>query len=144
LFYSKLQNVAITPNSYRLVTRVVTNSIDTINKQIQAKVDGITESTAQEIASIARQLAPKGKTKRKRKGLPLWQTIVAGKVDKVWKVRVSAPYAGFVEYGTVHQAAQPFLRPAINHVKTRFARRVGQMQAGLGARLGQSTRIQRF
>ena len=29
------------------------------------------------------------------------------------EVRTAVPYAGFVEFGTINQAAQPYLRPAI-------------------------------
>lgn len=41
-----------------------------------------------------------------------------------WEVEVGAPYAGFVEFGTVHMSAQPYFRPAVEQVGTDVGRRV--------------------
>lgn len=39
-----------------------------------------------------------------------------------WEVTVGVAYGIYVEYGTVHMAAQPFLRPAIAVVRPAFQR----------------------
>lgn len=37
-----------------------------------------------------------------------------------WEVNVGVEYGVYVEYGTVHMAAQPFLRPSIEAVRPSF------------------------
>jgi len=61
----------------------------------------VEENAAQIVAQIAEQLAPK-----------LTGKLSASVDDEGGLVVVTAPYGAYVEYGTRHTKAQPFLRPA--------------------------------
>ena len=98
------------------------------------------EVAAEQIASRARQLVPIGKdvpqgkgkwSKRESGALKRTIRVVRLKGDPKQNVRVYAGnsgdvyYAGFVEYGTVKMKAKPFLRPALNEIKSRIEEIIG-------------------
>jgi HK97 gp10 family phage protein len=77
----------------------------------QEKLDKAAKETIEEIAkkieTAAKQFVPV------RTGY-LRSTIYSEPIDEFnIHVGASAPYSGFVEYGTSHMAAKPFLRPAL-------------------------------
>lgn len=82
------------------------------NAMNQAAVRGSKE-VAQEVAEIARREVPIGATGA------LHGSIQVARMGNQWGVTAGgpdAPYATYVEYGTMKMNAQPFLRPAIAEV----------------------------
>jgi HK97 gp10 family phage protein len=74
----------------------------------------IASETAQNAASLAKQLAPEDTGALK-------ESIFIEQLSETrFKVGAAVPYAGFVENGTVFQDAQPFLRPAIEFARKDF------------------------
>jgi HK97 gp10 family phage protein len=65
-----------------------------------------------------RARAPRRKTRRRKGEVPMYQSIRVTKIQNDHKrhrlygrAYVAKNYAKFVEYGTVHMRAQPFVRP---------------------------------
>jgi len=50
-----------------------------------------------------------------------------GDSDLTWEVGVTAEYGIFLEYGTVHMAARPYLTPAVEMVRPQFLREMGDI-----------------
>ena len=80
-------------------------------KQLRAGISSDSENAAEKYAKAvskeARIIAPVDTGRLKK-------SIRAKKILPTrWEVRVTAPYAVYVEYGTRHMAAQPYLRPAL-------------------------------
>lgn len=78
----------------------------------KAAIDRGARAYADAVADLAEQLAPVD-TGALRESIH----VEDGDVDGSYKVVASVPYAVYVEYGTAHAAAQPFLTPAAQHVK---------------------------
>lgn len=107
------------------------------DKAIRDRVEKVMKESAEEIAVVAAGLAPKLTG-------DLAKSIKPVKLDDAhWRVFVGEPYGMYPEFGTVHQAAQPYLRPAVDAEKSRIRRRLGQIRKGLADELGLSTRIQK-
>lgn len=71
------------------------------------------KEVAKQVAEIARRDVPKGKTGK------LHDSIQVAHMGNQWGVTAGgpdAPYAMYIEYGTMKMNAQPFLRPAIAEV----------------------------
>lgn len=91
-----------------------------------ARMDGIEAAydAARVIAARASQLAPQDT------GF-MAENIYAEMTPEGGAVISEAPYTLFVEYGTVHMAAQPFLRPAMDEYQAeidRAAQRAGDRE----------------
>lgn len=109
-----------------------------LEAKMEQRVQDVVYDTAVEVREIAKQLAPK------RTGFMADSIRIANSIAvEELRVVVGADYARFVEFGTRFQASQPFLRPAINSVKGRLRRRLGQIRAGLAKDIGTSTVVQR-
>ncbi len=83
---------------------------DTILKAARAAAADYIAATAEHVEAIAISLAPVGETGH------LAQSIRSrrfGNNKLKWEIVADAPYAAFVELGTIRMAAQPFLRPAV-------------------------------
>lgn len=80
---------------------------------VQTAIREASEWTAMEAANRARSRAPV-RTGRLRGSI---QTLTASAESKV---QVTAPYAGYVEFGTRRMRAQPFLRPSVQEVQHLF------------------------
>ena len=105
---------------------------------MERRIEKAVRETAEEIAAIAFQLAPK------RTGA-MADSIkaVQQSANAAWMVVVGKDYARFPEFGTQYQAAQPFLRPAVYAVKNRLRRRLGAIEKGLADDLGTRTVVRR-
>lgn len=78
------------------------------------------EATAKDIAKDAKARVPV------RSGR-LRDSITPERIDEFTQiVTVHAEYAAFVEYGTRHMAAQPYLIPAVEAARQEFARRIAK------------------
>ncbi len=87
---------------------------------------------AEIVVERARQLAPVDT------GWMKWHTITSrpaqynkGKTmnDMIYEIHVNAEYAGYQEYGTSHNRAHPFLRPAISQTKEEVMRIIQEAMA---------------
>lgn len=83
---------------------------------LEPALGAVVAKTANEIANRARDLAPV-ETGTLRDSIEVAQI---GPLE--WEVQVTAPYATFVEYGSTHQPAHPFLTPAAEAVRGEFIR----------------------
>lgn len=116
--------------SFRLKAKIVKNNFPAVRGEIRTQTVRVVNDTAAEVESIAKQLAPV-ETGRLRDSIHT-ENYRNGELKRVV---AEAEYAGYVEYGTVHSAAQPFLRPAVESVKSRVNRRLGQIEKGLGRKI---------
>lgn len=113
-----------------------------LTRDIERKAFAVTVEMAEEVAEIARGLAPKGNPLNWRESrnweiYPVLEESIEVVAEKGRiSVEARAGHAGYVEFGTVHQDSQPFMRPAINAARTRVNRRLGRIQKGLGAQIG--------
>lgn len=110
----------------------------------RAAMDGL-ERAANIIAQRAREKFPLGKPKGKT-GQEQWKSMDTGKLrstirvvrlkgDPNLNVRIyagskKAPYANFIEHGTIKLPKRPFLRPALNMVKKDIVGLVTEDAAG--------------
>src|SRR5437773_2523452 len=83
--------------------RIVFNRIPEVQLELEARVQELADHAAEITAEEARARAP----------------VLTGRLrDSIGaeggRVTVGAPYAAFVEYGTAHNAAEPFLTPAVS------------------------------
>jgi len=81
-------------------------------------VSELVEKGRELLAEKARQVADEATSMAPVKTGRLASSISANGSGDGWVVRADAPYAAFVELGTRYQAAQPFLRPAIQSVQS--------------------------
>ena len=125
--------------NFRLRAKTVKNNFPQLKGAVRGGVVKIVNESATEIAAIARQLAPVD-TGFLRDSI----AVESYNRNELLRVIVDAPYAGFVEYGTSAQAAQPFLRPAVEAVKSRMNRRLGQIVRGLGGEIGAKNSVARY
>lgn len=91
--------------TYTRLPQVITNL---------ATVDAIVAKAAADIEAGAKVRAPVD-TGTLRNSIQASMVGVAH-----WRVTVGADYGVHVEWGTVHMAAQPFLRPAVTEVRPQF------------------------
>lgn len=89
---------------------------------IDSAADGVLRKYGGLIAKEARRIVPKD-THNLEKSIrysPSEKNVVA-----------EMPYAGFVEFGTVKMAPQPYMRPATNKYRKPFRQELVQLGAGL-------------
>jgi HK97 gp10 family phage protein len=77
--------------------------------RVEAAGEVVEETGAQMVAALAAQKAPR-----------LTGHMAASVDEQGGQVIVDTPYAGYQEYGTRHNAAQPFLRPAKEEAEVPF------------------------
>jgi HK97 gp10 family phage protein len=112
------------PVSLTMDWRVVTSRLPAIVHGMEARANALVAKAAMDIEREAKTRAPVDTGN-------LRNSIQASRVAMGhWKVVVGADYGYFVEWGTVHMAAQPFLRPAINAVQPNFQRALRSLTAG--------------
>jgi HK97 gp10 family phage protein len=87
----------------------------------------IVSTAAMVTASVARQLAPVDT------GAMRDSIYVEQQGEARFTVGVKESYAKFVEYGTVHQDAQPFLRPAFELARKDFEAALRKFFASVSA-----------
>ena len=98
----------------QIEAQVVANAWPTILAGLEAKADAMTAKAALDIQAHAQGRAPVDTGTLKN-------SIQATQIAKNhWRVTVGADYGVYVEYGTVHMAAQPYLRPAVEAVRPVF------------------------
>lgn len=118
---------------YKVVYK--SNRFRAIAQHIEKAVARIIFEEAQNAASIARQLAPV-LTGNLRDSI----AIEIPKSGNMLSVRVvaSAPYAAFVELGTVNTEPQPFLGPAMQAVRDNLINRLLKLESQLPAELAKA------
>jgi HK97 gp10 family phage protein len=99
---------------------VVFNRIPALIAAVEANAQQAPKRVADRIAASARSRAPV------QTGA-LRASIESASVSrgKEAEVRVGAPYAGFVEYGTYKMGARPFLGPAVTEHQEEFLLEIG-------------------
>lgn len=94
--------------------RVVENKFPKIIAGMEAKAEAIVAKAAMDVEAHAKSRAPVDTGTLKN-------SIQASKIgDAHWRVVVGVDYGMYVEWGTVHMAAQPFFQPAIQAVTPAF------------------------
>lgn len=102
--------------SVRVVWRVTQNNFPAIVAGMEANAERIVAKAALDIEAHAKTRAPVDTGTLKN-------SIQATRIgDAHWRVTVGADYGLYVEWGTVHMAAQPFFQPAIQAVTPQFLR----------------------
>lgn len=110
----------------RLTVRVLSNKFGKIAKQLQPAADAITDEVLAEGLAYARSIAPvdtgehRDSLGTEREG-PGAGVLYAG-----------APHSIFLEWGTVHQAAQPTLIPASEFMRPLMLARMRDLESRLG------------
>lgn len=98
----------------RVSWRIVENKFPQIIAGMEAKAEAIVAKTALDLEAHAKGRAPVDTGTLKN-------SIQAMRVgDAHWRVVVGVDYGMYVEWGTVHMAAQPFFQPAIQAVTPAF------------------------
>ena len=104
-------------------------NIDRFDTVVTAKLRGVAWRKSREVATIARRLAPRNNQMRGRlnEGEPhLADSIVIDEdaKDRSFRVRPETPWNPnlglWLEFGTSKMAAQPFMRPAGDHVTASY------------------------
>lgn len=106
--------------------RLEFNHFDRIARQLPQVVDKVVRKTAFEIESVAKSRAPVDTGNLKAS----ISTMVDGPAHAV--VGTNVEYAPFVEYGTRHMAAQPYLIPAAEQARPKFLDACRRLEASLG------------
>lgn len=82
---------------------------------------GMEPKAARFIAKAAQDIQAQAQTRAPVDTGILRASIQAVQVSPLhWQVRVGADYGVYVEYGTRHMAAQPYLNPAVEAVRPAF------------------------
>lgn len=103
-------------NRVTMKWRVVENDFPRIIRGMETKAEAMVAKAALDIQAHAQNNAPVDTGTLKN-------SIQATRVGQAhWRVVVGADYGMYVEWGTVNQAAQPFLQPAILSVTPTFLR----------------------
>ncbi len=84
-------------------------ALSAVALRVEAADEGVEEVGAEIVAALAAQNAPR-----------LTGHMAASVDEEGGQVVVDTPYAGYQEYGTRHNAAQPFLRPAKDQSEVPF------------------------
>lgn len=100
--------------------KIVSNRLPGFAGRLKVKADATSKSTAEQVAEIARKLAPRDTGE-------LINSIEAQEGESGWEVAVGADHGIFVELGTVHMAAQPYLTPATEAVRNDHIKRSGDV-----------------
>lgn len=97
-----------------VVWEVVSTRIPRIVKAMEAKAGAIVAKTALDIQAGAQRRAPVDTG-------TLRASIQAKRINATtWEVYVGVDYGIYLEFGTRHMAARPYLRPAVAEVADQF------------------------
>ncbi len=101
--------------------RVVRNDFAKIAGELRPKVTKAVRATALEISAEAKQRAPvlTGNLRR--------SIYTRHRSETASRVGVGAEYGPHVEYGTTRMAPRPYLTPAVEAARHRFAQRVAKV-----------------
>lgn len=102
------------PSSDHLTVQIKFNRLPELAKAFPVAVDKIVQSTALKIEARAKTLAPV-KTGALRNSIRAVNTG-QGRAE----VRVGVKYGAYVEYGTRHRTAKPYLTPAVRQEEGPF------------------------
>jgi len=95
---------------------ILVNDLPRIAAEIRPKAEVVVAKIARDMEAGAKRRAPVDT------GL-LRASITARRVRELtWTLEVGAEYGAYVEYGTRHMAAQPYLHPAYEEQRPRFLR----------------------
>lgn len=93
---------------------IQSNILPPIIAGLEAKAEAFTAKAAHDIEAGAKSRAPVDTG-------TLRNSIQATKTGPLaWRVTVGVEYGLFVEWGTAHMAAQPYLGPAVQEVRPQF------------------------
>lgn len=96
------------------------NRLEAAVGQISLEARQVTMRAAAQVVAHAKRIVPVD-TGYLRSSIGFTKTGEAARSGAVIQgVEATAPYAGFVEFGTSRMAAQPFLRPALAAVRKQF------------------------
>ena len=110
------------PNKFLTVTGVNAFVGDVIRDitTMPHRLDKIAEDFAHRVQRDAKKRAPYDPNRRKP-GPHLRDTIVVEKIDDgIYEVGPTAPYGHIIEFGSVRQAPQPYMLPALDRNAERF------------------------
>lgn len=93
------------PSYVKLIRK--SGDINALARKQRAKVSAALAESAQVAASLARQVVPV------KTGYLKSTIFVSQEGELRFEIGASAPYASYIELGTVHQEAQPFIRPSV-------------------------------
>lgn len=102
--------------------KIVSNRLPGFADRLKVKADTTSKSTAEQVAEIARKLAP-----RDTGELINSISIEAQEGEDGWEVVVGADHGIFVELGTSKMAAQPYLTPAAEAMRNDHIKRSGDI-----------------
>lgn len=115
-----------------MTTRIEGSALADIAAHLEPVLEAALDDAAVRVRSEAQALAPGSGALRAS------IEIVAGADPLTTRVVAGAPYAKFVEFGTRHVAARPFLHPALALEKPRLVAALSAALAGALSRLGRT------
>lgn len=92
------------------------------DKNLKAKLQEIVKQNGTELNRNIQKITPVD-TGNLRRSI----TLELNNNGLIAKVYTKVPYAKFVEYGTIHQKAQPYFRPPFRVQKARFKKQITQL-----------------
>jgi HK97 gp10 family phage protein len=98
------------------------NKVPQLSGNLRKLAKEAVEAAALQTEAIAKPLAPVD-TGALRNSIQ----AMKGDNDLTWVVNVGQEYGIFQEYGTVHQAAHPFMTPAVEIVRPQFMAAMGDI-----------------
>lgn len=102
------------------------NLFPKIAAQLPSRRDRLLADIRDLLKKRARELAPVSNNNEPGH-VHLRDTIDAWIQGSLVILAASAPYAGFVEYGTRFQSAHPFMTPAIEEARQMLSDRIGEL-----------------
>jgi HK97 gp10 family phage protein len=110
--------------------KVLENKLPALIKGMEPIARQIVAKAALDIQGHAQQNAPvdTGTLKNSIQATQIGGNAASGSIS--WRVVVGADYGMYVEWGTVHMAARPFFRPAIDAVRPAFLQAMKQVTQG--------------
>lgn len=106
------------------------SNLRALKGRYRAKVERVVAETAVEVASIARQLAPRDTGHLAEESIAVVLTPSTGVARVVARTADAEhpEYALHVEFGTANADAQPFMGPAFEAVRPRMRRRLAHLK----------------
>ncbi len=89
-----------------------------IQEALRAGIPEALKEMAEEVVDAAQGFAPV-RTGRLRDSI-----AVISVTDTEAIIGAGAPYAAFVEFGTMHMAARPFMRPALAFIEEEYGQKI--------------------
>lgn len=117
----------------RIRVRVQKNRFRRFAEVLPEFAEELVSRTAKRIEENARAKAPEGATGKLKDSFGSRSARFESKSPR-WIVWNSAPYSGFVEYGTVYAKARKFLKPTARAEIRQFRREAGEIEKALKER----------